>query len=188
MFWVKVKLPYRINFTGRIKMNVNEIWDYALSYIRNDSGSIVGYNTYIKEAHPFDFINGTLRISVSTPLIKNMIELRYKDKIEHSVTKITGRPARLEIVVGDIEPIEEKPQPTVDNVQKNNSSGLNPRYTFSNYVVGSSNEHAAAVAMSVAKYPGQTNNPLFLYGNSGLGKTHRKNRFYTLQASDSQSI
>ncbi len=172
MFWVKVKLPYRINFTGRIKMNVNEIWDYALSYIRNDSGSIVGYNTYIKEAHPFDFINGTLRISVSTPLIKNMIELRYKDKIEHSVTKITGRPARLEIVVGDIEPIEEKPQPTVENVQKNNSSGLNPRYTFSNYVVGSSNEHAAAVAMSVAKYPGQTNNPLFLYGNSGLGKTH----------------
>jgi len=150
-------------------MNVEEIWDYALSYIRSDSGSIVGYNTYIKEAKPLEFENGTLKISVSTALKKTMIELRYRENIEKSIAKITGKPARLEILVGELENV-----PEVENLTLpiNNNSGLNPRYTFDNFVVGSSNEHATAVAMSVAKYPGQGNNPLFLYGNSGLGKTH----------------
>ena len=152
-------------------MNVEEIWDYALSYIRNDSGSIVGYNTYIKEAKPIDFNDGIFRISVSTTLKKSMIELRYKLNIEKSISKITGQPSKLEIIVGDIK--EEKPEePEQITSTVNASSGLNPRYTFDNFVVGSSNEHATAVAMSVAKYPGQGNNPLFLYGNSGLGKTH----------------
>lgn len=156
-------------------MNVEEIWDYSLSYIRSDSGSIVGYNTYIKEAKPLDFKNGVLRISVSTTLIKNMIELRYRESIEKSIAKITGKPARLEILVGKVtlEDEEEKiEKPENITAPLNNNSGLNPRYTFDNFVVGSSNEHATAVAMSVAKYPGQGNNPLFLYGNSGLGKTH----------------
>ena len=152
-------------------MNVEEIWDYSLSYIRNDSGSIVGYNTYIKEAKPLDFKNGILRISVSTTLKKTMIELRYKENIEKSISKITGQPSKLEILVGDIN-IEKTEEHENVTSTVNNNSGLNPRYTFDNFVVGSSNEHATAVAMSVAKYPGEGNNPLFLYGNSGLGKTH----------------
>lgn len=152
-------------------MNVEEIWDYSLSYIRNDSGSMVGYNTYIKEAKPIDFKNGILSISVSTSLIKNMIELRYRSSIEKSIAKITGKPARLDIIVGEPEKKKEEPKKQ-ENAPAKNESGLNPRYTFDNFVVGSSNEHATAVAMSVAKYPGQGNNPLFLYGNSGLGKTH----------------
>lgn len=158
-------------------MNVEEIWDYALSYIRSDSGSIVGYNTYIKEAKPLDFSNGILSISVSTGLKKNMIELRYKESIEKSIAKITGQSVKLDILVGEpvTEPIIKK-EIVNDNeniiAPPDNKSGLNPRYTFDNYVVGSSNEHATAVAMSVAKYPGEGNNPLFLYGNSGLGKTH----------------
>ena len=145
-------------------MNVEEIWDYALSYIRNDSGSIVGYNTYIKEAKPLDFNNGILKISVSTTLKKTMIELRYKENIEKSISKITGQPSKLEILVGDIN-IEKDEEPEHITSTVNTNSGLNPRYTFDNFVVGSSNEHATAVAMSVAKYPGEGNNPLFLYGN-----------------------
>lgn len=152
-------------------MNVEEIWDYSLSYIRNDSSSIVGYNTYIKDAKPIDFSDGVLTISVSTTLVRNMINLRYKDTIEKSIIKITGKPAKLEIIVGEIEKEEEKKEE--ENIEAiMGKSGLNPRYTFENFVIGSSNQHATAVAMSVAKYPGQENNPLFLYGNSGLGKTH----------------
>ena len=152
-------------------MNVEEIWDYSLSYIRNDSSSIVGYNTYIKDAKPIDFSDGVLTISVSTTLVRNMINLRYKDTIEKSIIKITGKPAKLEIIVGEIEKEEEKKEE--ENIEAiMGKSGLNPRYTFENFVIGSSNQHATAVAMSVAQYPGQENNPLFLYGNSGLGKTH----------------
>ncbi len=153
-------------------MNVEEIWDYTISYIRKDSNSYVGYNTYIKEAKPINFNNGVLKISVSTPLIKNMIELRYRDKIENSIAKITGKPGELEIIVGKEEIQEIKKEPEKETRAVSKSSGLNPRYTFDNFVVGSSNEHATAVAMSIAKSPGQVNNPLFLYGNSGLGKTH----------------
>lgn len=165
-------------------MTVSEIWDHSLSYIRNDSSSIVGYNTYIKEAIPLEYSDGVLVISVSTALKRKMIELRYKETIEKSITRITGKPSILEIVVEDdednteiIKPKQEKNERTdYENTNQNSdlhsNSRLNPWYTFDNFVIGSSNEHATAVAMSVAKYPGQRNNPLFLYGNSGLGKTH----------------
>lgn len=152
-------------------MNVEEIWSYSLSYIRKDSSSVVAYNTYIKGIKPLEFNNGIFRVSVSTVIIKNIIELRYNDIIEKSISQITGTPVKLEIVVGQAEYKKEEEEPKLF-LKPNSTSGLNPRYTFDNFVVGSSNEHATAVAMSVAKYPGQGNNPLFLYGNSGLGKTH----------------
>ena len=152
-------------------MNVEEIWNYSLSYIRKDSSSVVAYNTYIKGIKPLEFNNGIFRVSVSTAIIKNIIELRYNDIIEKSISQITGTPVKLEIIVGQAEYKKEEEEPKLF-LKPNSTSGLNPRYTFDNFVVGSSNEHATAVAMSVAKYPGQGNNPLFLYGNSGLGKTH----------------
>lgn len=152
-------------------MNVKDIWDYSLSYIRRDSGSVVGYNTYIKEAKPISYNNGIFTIMVSTILKKNMIELRYRDIIEKSVSQITGRPAELRIVLNE----EEKPEEPKEEPVKEApafDTGLNPRYTFENFVVGPSNEHAAAMAMRITQFPGEENNPLFLYGNSGLGKTH----------------
>ena len=152
-------------------MNVEEIWNYSLSYIRKDSSSVVAYNTYIKGIKPLEFNNGIFKVSVSTAIIKNIIELRYNDIIEKSISQITGTPVKLEIIVGQAEYKKEEEEPKLF-LKPNSTSGLNPRYTFDNFVVGSSNEHATAVAMSVAKYPGQGNNPLFLYGNSGLGKTH----------------
>ncbi len=149
-------------------MNAEEIWNYSLSYIRKDSSSIVAYNTYIKGIKPLSFNDGIFRVSVSTAIIKNIVELRYKNIIEKSISQITGTPVDLEIIVGQVEYKEEEPKKNLVNT----NSSLNPRYTFDNFVVGSSNEHATAAAMSVAKYPGEENNPLFLYGNSGLGKTH----------------
>ena len=153
-------------------MNVKEIWEYSLSYIRRNSDSLVGYNTYIKEARPISYENGIFTLFVSTKLIKNMVELRYRDIIERSVANITGKPAELLVTTCENKPKEEvkpaaKPQPKfLDN-------GLNPRYTFENFVIGPSNKPAAAMAMSVTEFTGDPeNNPLFIYGNSGLGKTH----------------
>lgn len=155
-------------------MDIKQIWTAALSYIKQDINSVIGFNTYIKDITPISIENGNLIISVSSQICKTMIQLRYTGIIEKSVSKITASPVRLTIVLnGEYTP--SAPQPAEDKLISSAAikSNLNPRYTFDNFVVGSSNEYATAIAMSTAKYPGQEkNNPLFLYGNSGLGKTH----------------
>ncbi len=154
-------------------MNTEQIWSASLTYIKNEINSAVGFNTYIKDIIPLSFDGTNFVVGVSTSICKNMIDIRYTDIIEKCISRITASSVKLNIVLKDEykEPeIKEEIKPETKN---NASSGLNPRYTFDNFVVGSSNEYATAIAMSTAKYPGQEkNNPLFLYGSSGLGKTH----------------
>ena len=154
-------------------MDINQIWSASLSYIQNEINSVVGYNTYIKDITPISYEDENFVIGVSNSIYKTMIELRYTDIIEKSISRITAQPVRLTIVLKN-EYKENKPANEIKKTDSHNvKNNLNPRYTFDNFVVGSSNEYATAIAMSTAKYPGQEkNNPLFLYGNSGLGKTH----------------
>ncbi|MBO5060037.1 MAG: chromosomal replication initiator protein DnaA [Clostridia bacterium] len=159
-------------------MDIKQIWSASLSYIQNDINSVVGYNTYIKDITPISYEGENFVIGVSTSICKTMIDLRYTDIIEKSISKITASPVKLKIILKNEYKEPEKKEIHEEKEEKSVSSNiiksnLNPRYTFDNFVVGSSNEYATAIAMSTAKYPGQEkNNPLFLYGNSGLGKTH----------------
>ena len=158
-------------------MDIKQIWNAALSYIQNDINSVVGYNTYIKDIVPISFEGEDFAVAVTTSICKTMIELRYTDVIERSISRIVARPVKLTIILKDqfIEPKNETPstEAVYESDEKKVKTNLNPNYTFDNFVIGPSNEYATAIAMSTAKYPGQEkNNPLFLYGNSGLGKTH----------------
>ena len=154
-------------------MNTEQIWSASLTYIKNEINSAVGFNTYIKDIVPLSFDGTNFVVGVSTSICKNMIDIRYTDIIEKCISRITASDVKLNIVLKD-EYKEPEIKEEIKHENKNNpSSGLNPRYTFDNFVVGTSNEYATAIAMSTAKYPGQEkNNPLFLYGASGLGKTH----------------
>ena len=97
-----------------------------------------------------------------------MILLRYRRNIEDSLSRITTRQIVLDIVTDG-----EEISANISRAAGNNAVNLNPKYTFENFVVGSSNRHAATLAKKVAELPGQAEiNPLFLYGKSGLGKTH----------------
>ena len=156
-------------------MDIKQIWHASLSYIQNDINSVVGYNTYIKDIVPVSLEGENLAVAVSTSICKTMIELRYTEIIEKSVSKIVARPVKLTIILKDqfVEPEKREVKPVYESDEKKVKTNLNPNYTFDNFVIGPSNEYATAIAMSTAKYPGQEkNNPLFLYGNSGLGKTH----------------
>jgi len=154
-------------------MNTEQIWSASLTYIKNEINSAVGFNTYIKDIVPLSFDGTTFVVGVSTSICKNMIDIRYTDIIEKCISRITASDVKLNIVLKDEYNEAEIKEEIKPELKNNPSSGLNPRYTFDNFVVGTSNEYATAIAMSTAKYPGQEkNNPLFLYGASGLGKTH----------------
>ena len=147
-------------------MDINEIWDKALEYVKGTVNSMVGYKVHIKTATPVSFTNSLFTISVPISINKNMIEFRYKNYIESALEKVTGTKCTLKVVVEGEEDIDEQES------RPFTSDTVNPKYTFENFVIGSSNEYAAATAISTAEKPGYIYNPLFLYGNSGLGKTH----------------
>ena len=144
-------------------MEITQIWEQVLEQVKSTVTSIVGYNVHIKSSLPVSYDDSVFTISVPISINKNMIKFRYKDCIETALEKVTGKKYTLNVIVeGESE--EEEKLPTSDTV--------NPKYTFENFVIGSSNEYAAATAISTAEKPGYIYNPLFLYGNSGLGKTH----------------
>ena len=158
-------------------MDITEIWDKTLVSVKNNINSSVGYNVHIKASKPVSLISGIFTISVPTSINKNIIEFRYKKIIESSLEVVTGEKYSLSIQIEDEIKNEDKKEviKTNDNDIFNNDISLysvNPKYTFDNFVVGSSNSVAYEAAKRSAEYPGQLDNPLFIYGNSGLGKTH----------------
>ena len=165
-------------------MDINEVWKHAQPYIMSDVNSEVAYNTYLKDAFAVSYENSVFTVGVALPTRKNMIEIKYKRIIESAISRVIAEPVSLKIIISDgreggaIEPAEqESAQPPKAEEPKStpiirSSTNLNPRYTFENFVVGNSNSYAFAAAENVVNFPAQNNNPLFLYGKSGLGKTH----------------
>lgn len=144
-------------------MDINKIWEEVLENVKNTVNSAVGYNVHVKSSVPVSVSDSVFTIQVPISINKNMIEFRYKDCIESSLEKVTHKKYNLKVIIAGEDEIEE-------NISV--SETVNPKYTFENFIVGSSNEYAAATAISTAEKPGYIYNPLFIYGNSGLGKTH----------------
>lgn len=151
-------------------MNIAEIWKQTLESVKNNT-SAISYNVHMKSTEPISLVNDIFTISVQNSINKNIIEYRYKKFIESSLEKVTGEKISLKIITADEENNQEdnKNAPVMQEVD---STGLNSKNTFENFVVGSSNEYAQAAAKKTAEAPGEVYNPLFIYGNSGLGKTH----------------
>ncbi len=130
--------------------------------------SDVSYNTWIKDLVPVKMNTDTLTLSIYTPFKKEVIESNFMPVLEKCVRSVSGLDLRIEIFVSVDEPVEMP----VDAPQYNEPLEFSSLYTFDNYVVGNSNRFAHAISLSVAENPGGTYNPLFIYGNSGVGKTH----------------
>jgi chromosomal replication initiator protein len=127
--------------------------------------SAVSYDSWIKPIMPEEIDEDKITLKVPFSVNKNMIMTKYFSLIESSVEAVTSRKFDIEVVVDD-EGSESAADPiTVENT-------LNSKYTFSSFVVGNNNNLAYVAALAVAERPAKTYNPLFLYGGSGLGKTH----------------
>lgn len=138
-----------------------QLWTECL-ILMEDEVTPVGFSTWIKDIKPVKINDNVLTLSVSTNIIKNMVELRYSDLIKNTLTEITGRYFEVEFVIGDN--FYEKRRPAYSNTYE--------KYTFDNFVVGNSNRFAQSASLAVAEAPAYAYNPLFLYGGVGLGKTH----------------
>ena len=160
-------------------MNVENIWNKFLESIKNRLNSL-SYNTWFSSSRLVELNEEAAIIVVPTIAHKKHLSESYIDIIEEIFNNITGTNFKIEFYLeNEYEQIKKDIKPIIEEVEEigvpHNSiekANLNPDYTFENFIVGESNRFAQATALAVAENPGKMYNPLFIYGNSGLGKTH----------------
>lgn len=161
-----------------------DVWDIARSHLRLQLPRST-YETWVRDAVYLAYEDGAFVIGVGNAYAKDWLSLRLRPMIKRTLTDIMGHTVDVTFVVR-ASPLPDAPDaapaPLLESEVVTGSTvappaiilgaNLNPRYTFDTFVVGPSNRMAHASALSVAERPGTAYNPLFLYGGSGLGKTH----------------
>ena len=151
---------------------IKEVWSGILDYLHNlDDISEVAYNVWITCIEPRTIEDGEVVVFVHTNFQKKIVSEHYADKLKDAYENVLGIPLGLKIVSGeDLEKTTAAAPPPASGNLFDGSTDQD--YSFENFVVGSSNKFAHAASQAVASKPAGYYNPLFIYGGSGLGKTH----------------
>ncbi|MBP7527933.1 MAG: chromosomal replication initiator protein DnaA [Syntrophorhabdaceae bacterium] len=147
-----------------------------LSQIKPKIASIVSEDSFKTWIEPLSFIdlqNDNCRIAVPNAFFRDWVAENFESIIVALLKDVTKENVKIEYVLNRDEKMEEKKR--VVFRKPVNYSQFNPKYTFENFVVGTSNQFANAACLAVSTNPGKTYNPLFIYGGVGLGKTHLLN-------------
>ena len=179
------------------RINLKELWRAALGELQLAMPK-ANYDTWFKETYVVSEEDDVFCIGVPNAFAREWLENKYRSHVRASLQRLVGRTVdvRFITVPGGAAPagtgqrpanpaysgqnVESSSHPVTPvappSERRSESSPvtaiLNPRYTFATFVVGSNNRLAHAAALSVAERPGHSYNPLFVYGGSGLGKTH----------------
>lgn len=154
-------------------MNKEVLWKSFLERIKTEI-SPIAYDTWFSESMIHDIKDNLVKVTVPMYIHKKNLKENYNELIEDLFTEISGSNFKFEYYTK--EELETNIEIDTDKIgvpaNLKFESNLNPQYTFENFIVGQSNKFAQATALAVAENPGYMYNPLFIYGNSGLGKTH----------------
>lgn len=180
------------DFFATTNIDLDIFWQDVLDEISKQI-SVISYEVWIRDLKLEKLDNNILYLSTSTVSSKNAILKNHQQVIVDSAKKLYNRIEGIEIEIRENltenEQPEEKSEPVTKervyikedgspaqkqqtDFNEKTKSYFNPKYTFDNFVIGTSNKFACATAKAVAENPGKTFNPLFIYGGSGLGKTH----------------
>lgn len=169
------------DFIATSNLDLESLWSNILDEISKNV-SIYAYDIWIKSLEVVDLKENTLVIATGTRSAKEKLLKNFKSQIVSACNKVYRMITNIEILVQD----EAQPEPefSLEKQPENKANGkialekpkpesrFDPKQTFDNYIVGSSNQFATAAAKAVAEHPSTKINPLFIYGGSGLGKTH----------------
>lgn len=148
-----------------------EVWELVREYCKTKV-SEVAFNTWINEIQPVRLENNEAVVFVRANFQRKIVSSMYSGLIAEAFENTIGFPVNLTIVTGED---GYAPEGGKENNQTAPIQGPDYEYTFNTFIVGSSNNLAYAAAQAVAARPAGIYNPLFIYGNSGLGKTHLLN-------------
>jgi chromosomal replication initiator protein len=169
---------------------VGSSWRRVVSLLEQDHRVSPRQRGFVILAQAQGLIGSTLLVAVPNELTREVLQTQVKDALDDALHNVFSEDIRCAIDVDtDLVPVHEEPEPAVEPSFVADQSAehkpqpmlpstshefgrLNPKYVFDTFVIGSSNRFAHAAAVAVAEAPAKAYNPLFIYGDSGLGKTH----------------
>ncbi|PCI23240.1 MAG: chromosomal replication initiator protein DnaA [Piscirickettsiaceae bacterium] len=154
---------------------MSTLWEACLKHLETEVPP-QQINTWIRPLQA-DFSNRELSLYAPNKFVLDWVSDNYKEKIYSIINRLEKEPVSLHIKIGSNKPSQQRtfssPSKQINNNhQKSVPNNLNSTFTFNNFVEGKSNALAKAAATQVSQNPGGANNPLYIYGGVGLGKTH----------------
>jgi chromosomal replication initiator protein len=169
---------------------VGSSWRRVVSLLENDHRVTPRQRGFVILAQAQGLIGSTLLVAVPNELTREVLQTQVKEALDDALRNVFSDEIRCAIDVDtDLVPLHTEPEPAVELAlaadptvelkpqpmlpsTSHEFGRLNPKYVFDTFVIGSSNRFAHAAAVAVAEAPAKAYNPLFIYGDSGLGKTH----------------
>lgn len=154
--------------------NFDKIWEDVKERVATKI-SEVSFETWIRDLEAIGFREGAAVIYTSSSYQRDIIKNRFMNALEESFSEVLGRECEVRIITKDeldAGAVPEGATSPIEDAVRAEEGGADDAFTFENFIVGNSNKFAHAAALAVANNPGYAYNPLFIYGDSGLGKTH----------------
>ena len=164
---------------------IDAVWSDALAVLATDSSVSAQQRSFLRLIKPLAVVEDNVFLAVAEDFTKNYVESTLRAPITEALGDVLGREVRIAVTVdASVTPpgpaiVDEAAEEDIASHRRTAAASapsddphLNPRFTFDTFVIGPSNRFAHAAALAVAESPGKTYNPLFIYGDSGLGKTH----------------